>query len=120
MANWVKTGLAQPDYVHLFIGGYQIKGEMFYEALVRTAEAYHNAYDSLVTSLDGYKYIQTSYNPITSTTPVHKRTIYHTVKSGETLSHIAVKYKVTIKNIMTWNNLKSTLIRTGQKLVIYK
>lgn len=124
MTKWVKAGLAQPDYVHLFIGGYQIKGEMFYEALVRTAEAYQNAFDSLTTSLEGYKYIQNpiAHNPYPfhNSHNTHSKSFYHIVKSGETLSHIAVKYKVSVKNIMLWNNMKSTLIKVGQKILIYK
>ncbi len=122
MTKWVKAGLAQPDYVHLFIGGYQIKGEMIYEALSRTAEAYKYAYDSLTTSLEGYQYIQNTpiYTTNNTQNTTHKQTIYHVVKSGETLSHIALKYKVSVKNIMVWNNMKSTLIRVGQKVVIYK
>lgn len=46
--------------------------------------------------------------------------IYHKVTSGQTLSHIAQKYKVSVKNIMRWNGLRSTNIRAGQKLKIHK
>jgi membrane-bound lytic murein transglycosylase D len=42
----------------------------------------------------------------------------HTVRSGETLSGIAAKYKCTVNDIKKWNNLKSTVIRPGQKLKI--
>lgn len=31
--------------------------------------------------------------------------IYHTVKRGETLNRIAIKYGVTVNNILAWNNL---------------
>jgi LysM repeat protein len=44
----------------------------------------------------------------------------HVVKSGETLSHIARKYNVTVKQIKTWNNLKSDNIQIGQKIIIKK
>lgn len=44
--------------------------------------------------------------------------ITHRVKSGETLSHIALKYGVSVKNIQRWNGI-GTRIRVGQKLVIY-
>ncbi len=44
--------------------------------------------------------------------------ITHKVKKGETLSHIAIKYKVKVSDIQKWNNVKSTL-RIGQKLTIY-
>lgn len=45
---------------------------------------------------------------------------YHKVRSGETLSKIANKYRVTVKQLKSWNKLKSTQIRTGQKLIVYK
>jgi membrane-bound lytic murein transglycosylase D len=42
----------------------------------------------------------------------------HTVKSGETLGSIARKYRTTVSNIKRWNNLRSDIIRVGQKLRI--
>ena len=42
----------------------------------------------------------------------------YTVKSGDSLRSIAVKYKTTVKKIKTDNKLKSDLIKTGQKLSI--
>ena len=43
----------------------------------------------------------------------------HTVKKGETLSAIAKKYHVSVKQLKAWNNLKSDTLKIGQKLVIY-
>lgn len=42
----------------------------------------------------------------------------YTVKSGDTLSHIAVRNGVSVANLKKWNNLSSDLIRVGQKLSI--
>ncbi len=42
----------------------------------------------------------------------------HTVKSGDTLSHIAVKHGVTVTKLKKWNNLNSHIILVGQKLSI--
>ena len=42
------------------------------------------------------------------------------VKSGDTLGRIAAKYHVTVKQLMKWNHLKSTNIRIGQRLYIYR
>ena len=44
--------------------------------------------------------------------------ITHTVRSGETLGGIARKYRTTVSNIKRWNNLRSDMIRVGQKLRI--
>ena len=43
----------------------------------------------------------------------------HKVKSGETLGGIALKYRVTVKQIMKWNGLRNTNIRAGQYLNLY-
>lgn len=40
------------------------------------------------------------------------------VKSGDTLSHIASRYGVSVANLKKWNNLSSDLIRVGQKLSV--
>lgn len=48
-----------------------------------------------------------------------RNTIYHKVRSGETLDQIAKKYNVSIKNIRSWNKLKNSKLKVGQRLVIY-
>jgi LysM repeat protein len=45
--------------------------------------------------------------------------ITHKVKYGETLSHIADRYRVYIKDIKRWNNLKSNTIKVGQNIKVY-
>ena len=44
--------------------------------------------------------------------------ITYVVQKGDTLSKIAKKYRVTVKDIMKWNNLKNDRIRDKQKLKI--
>lgn len=44
---------------------------------------------------------------------------YHKVKSGETLRNIALRYNVTIEQIMEWNGLQTTNIYVGQKLKLF-
>ena len=46
--------------------------------------------------------------------------VVYKVKSGDTLSRIAVKYHVSVASIKKWNYLKSDRLRIGQKLYIYK
>ena len=45
--------------------------------------------------------------------------IKHKVRSGQTLSHIALKYGVSVKNIKKWNNLRTSRINMGKSLHIY-
>ena len=42
------------------------------------------------------------------------------VKKGDTLSRIASKYHVSVKDLKRWNNLKNDKIREGQTLIIKK
>ena len=44
--------------------------------------------------------------------------IYY-VKSGDTLGHIAKRHHVSVRQLKQWNNLKSDMIRIGQKLKIH-
>ena len=48
-----------------------------------------------------------------------KQTIYR-VKSGDTLGSIARRNRVTVKQLMRWNNLKNDRIRIGQRIRIEK
>ncbi|HEX6333893.1 MAG TPA: glucosaminidase domain-containing protein [Flavisolibacter sp.] len=51
---------------------------------------------------------------------VEPAALYHTVQSKETLYAIAKKYAVTIDELMNWNGLKTTDLKTGQQLRILK
>ncbi len=46
--------------------------------------------------------------------------VYYTVKSGDVLGKIARRYHTSVKQIKTWNNLKSDRISIGQKLKVGK
>ena len=43
----------------------------------------------------------------------------HRVKSGEYLGKIAKQYNTSVSRLMSWNNLKNSNLRVGQKLVVY-
>ena len=62
-----------------------------------------------------YKMVQTKVNEILGNGKSNQ--VYYTVKSGDTLSYIAIKYKTTVKQLVSWNNIKNpNLIYPGQKL----
>jgi len=46
--------------------------------------------------------------------------IYYTVKSGDNLGYIADWYDIRLSDLRYWNNINRNMIRSGQKLVIYK
>ena len=57
----------------------------------------------------------------TTTTKASSTTKYHTVADGDTLGAIAIKYKVTTKQIVEWNKLSNPdALRIGQKLRVSK
>ena len=44
--------------------------------------------------------------------------VYYKVRRGDTLGKIASKHKTTVKNIKSWNGLRSDKIREGQRLKV--
>ena len=60
----------------------------------------------------------TSSNSSTNTTQQSVTQATHTVKSGDTLYGIGLRYNVSINDIKKWNNLTSDLIYIGQTLKI--
>jgi LysM repeat protein len=48
-----------------------------------------------------------------------ERKITHTVRAGETLSHIAQRYGVSVADILRWNNKNSDIVFVGENLILY-
>ncbi len=46
--------------------------------------------------------------------------LFYTVKSGDNVGYIADWYDVRASDLRYWNNISRNMIRTGQKLVIFK
>ena len=55
----------------------------------------------------------------TSPATTDRNQLVHTVRSGETLGGIALRYRVNVSDLRYWNNIKGDLIRSGQRLMIY-
>jgi len=51
--------------------------------------------------------------------PANLTKVYYTVRAGDNLGQIAMKYKTQVTKLKEWNNLNSTLIRVGQRLIVY-
>lgn len=45
--------------------------------------------------------------------------IVYNVKSGDTLYDIAIRYKISVKQLKSWNNLSRNLIKPGDRLTVY-
>lgn len=52
------------------------------------------------------------------TTDVTDKSLYHTVKNGDTLSAISKKYSLSVNELKEINNLKSAKLRLGQKILL--
>ncbi|MEN1968851.1 LysM peptidoglycan-binding domain-containing protein [Lentibacillus sp. N15] len=61
----------------------------------------------------------TSSSKSTNKQSTNKSTTY-TVKSGDTLSGIAIKHNISLSDLMKWNNLDTTLIYPGNTFVVSK
>ena len=60
----------------------------------------------------------TTNSKASETVTIQKVKSTHKVKSGENLSSIAKKYKVTVAELKSWNSLKSDRVMIGQSLKI--
>jgi len=47
------------------------------------------------------------------------RKIIHRVRRGDSLFKIAVRYRTDVESLKKWNNLSSSFLKPGQKLVVY-
>ena len=45
--------------------------------------------------------------------------IFHAIRSGDNLSQIARRYRVSVSKIKRWNNLRNDRIYAGKRLKIY-
>jgi membrane-bound lytic murein transglycosylase D len=59
------------------------------------------------------------YEMIVEEEEAEQTTIIHYVRRGQNLGFIAGQYGTTVRNIMDWNNLRSTRLSIGQRLTIY-
>lgn len=62
--------------------------------------------------------IKVPYTGKKKITSVVTNSEYHIVKAGETLYGIGRMYKVSVDQIMKWNNLTSSALNVGQKLLV--
>lgn len=141
LLKWKDAGYAQTDLIHLTTKGYQLKGELLFNAIINTLDTlsknselrefkipYREVKD-VTPSTTNIK-VQDKVEEGISTKPPTKLTNpksdnqtsvkgrVHIVKKGDTLSEIANRYHSNVSQIKKTNNLKSDKIQIGQKLII--
>lgn len=106
-----------PQYLHEIIPGVE------HEYVLRLPYEYSAAFVDNIDSIYSYKsdkyFSPVNVEKIKKGVSMSSSRTVHTVRSGETLGGIAIKYRVKVSDIQGWNGLRSTMIRKGQKLVIY-
>lgn len=147
MKTWQEHKLAQNDLIHLSHSGYELKGNLLYDAIVSTISFMDKnpQASSLVLSTDELRESQaairartkggkvtvaatptpskntTTSRSVANNTKTNSKQTIHTVSAGETLGVIARKYKVGTSEIAKWNNLANpNKLKAGQKLIIHK
>ena len=125
MQKWRRYHLAKNDKVHLTTAGYNLKGDLFLNAMLNSYLEYLKGRpESLIVANGGLKTVNDSFfndkNGITDPENDSTKTqIVYKVKKGEYLSSIAKRYDLDIEDIMDWNGLEKTYLYYGQKLTLY-
>ena len=68
---------------------------------------------------DGREVVSGARRP-TSSSSSSGSWVYYTVKSGDNLGKIARKYHTTVKQLKSWNNMKSDFLSIGKRLKVGK
>lgn len=106
-----------PQYLHDIVPG--VEREYVLRIPYNYTGKFVDNEDSIYTYKDSLYFSPATLKKIKESGSTNAQRITHRVKSGETLSHIALKYGVKVRDIQRWNGVK-TNIRIGQRLVIYK
>ena len=68
-----------------------------------------------VTASSSYR----SSDYVSSALPANMARLYYSVKTGDNLGFISEWYHVGLSELKNWNNIYGSMIRTGQRLVVY-
>lgn len=124
MRKWYAHGMAKHDRIHLTYEGYANKAGLLSNALLTTyyetlrgdtASPFPSSrlpipvFDEVVKAKD--------YSPRTEAGSGNK--VVYTVQRGDVLGTIAERYHVRVSDLRRWNGLRGSMIRAGQKLVVY-
>lgn len=83
-------------------------------------QAARNTTKSVTTTVKETKSNTATTKTTANTKAKASTTKYHTVKKGDTLAALASKYKVSVKELQTWNKVTPKTLKPGQKLKVSK
>jgi hypothetical protein len=123
MKSWQEAKWGRDDGIHLTQEGAQVKAGLLYEAMKNTMNVLQSdtASNGLWYALPSYKeepVVKEIKKEEKRTTSNHQKTKTIVVKSGDTLSAVSRKYRVSVQELKKINGLKSDVIRKGQKLKV--
>ena len=88
------------------------------EKRLKTADHQQKLATAILKGLRKYAKDHVPTNAIMASTPAPAALTKYTIKSGDTLSAIAVRYKVSIRDLRKLNDLRSDVLKVGQVLTI--
>lgn len=143
LVKWRDAGYAQTDLVHLTTKGYELKGQLLFEAIKNSMDSLAKKPTLQSLSIAYSEQKETIPEVIPEVKPENKQVVkvepkkqdikqqtpkkdtnkkptakVHVVKKGDTLYGIAAKYKTTVSQLKKVNKLKSDNLQIGQKLNI--
>ncbi len=118
------VGVAVGDQIYMVLetalqtrsGQMQSDAAVFLTSIPMTQAAYYTNATLSAENGDVSQYVL----PVSMSTALPNGDVYHEVQYGQTLWSIAIRYNTTIKQIQQLNNLQSTTVNVGQKLLVLK
>lgn len=119
---WADKGYARTDGVHLTQNGYALKGELLFLSIENTLKSIQEkGAQELSIAPKKYEFSAIKHNTQNSSPQRSNSNYrYYKVRSGDTLSEIAQKYRTSVSKIKRANGIRGSMIRAGQTLKIPK